>query len=75
MKEDDLDDFWSKLGFLLMTIDGMEDQGAAVLVAFLERYRDTWPDVIASMHESADRRSLFERSLLVLTDRIKDGNR
>jgi hypothetical protein len=25
----DLDDFWSKLDFVLMTIDGMEDQSAA----------------------------------------------
>jgi hypothetical protein len=68
MKEDDLDDFWSKLGFVLMTIDSMEDQNAAAaLGAFLEGYMDdSWPDIVASMRKSADWRALFERSLLVL---------
>jgi hypothetical protein len=77
MKEDDLDDFWSKLGFVLMTIDSMEDQNAAAaLGAFLEGYLDdSWPDIVASMRESADRRALLERSLRVLTDGTKDGNR
>jgi hypothetical protein len=54
-----------------MTIDGMDDQSAAgALGAFLERYMDDpWPDIVASMRESADRRALFERSLRVLASK------
>jgi hypothetical protein len=60
-----------------MTIDSMEDQNAAAaLGAFLEGYMDdSWPDIVASKRERAGRRALFERSLRVLTDRTKDGNR
>ncbi len=71
-----MNEFWDELPFVLSEAELLEDaDAAAMLVNFLEDYRHVWPEIAASMRESADRRALFERSVLILAeqDGVDDG--
>jgi hypothetical protein len=68
--------FWSSLSVVLAEIDGMADEAAAeTLIDYLERYREGWTAIAASMHASAGRRALVERGVQILAQRdmVDDG--
>ncbi|HTA99362.1 MAG TPA: hypothetical protein VK804_02715 [Bradyrhizobium sp.] len=49
-----MNEFWDELPDTLTTIDGMEDKtAAAMLVEFLEGFRDVWPAIVVSSRNDA----------------------